>query len=111
MRCDHALDHFELQHEVHVAHAVGVAREVKEQRRRDVVGQVAHEAHAARELAEVEVEGVGLMHHDAFVFQPSSEVAVELDDVKVGDALKKRARECAFAGADLDDEVAGRRID
>jgi hypothetical protein len=43
MRGNHALDYFELQHEVHVAHALGVAREVKEQRRRDVVRQVAHE--------------------------------------------------------------------
>src|SRR3954469_19892089 len=104
MRSHHALDHLELQHEMHVAHALRVAREVKEKRRGNVVRQVAHDAHAARENRVVELERVGLVDLE-FGGKPRCEIAIDLDDFEVWRFLEKQAAEDAFAGPDLDDEI------
>ena len=94
---------------MHIAHAFGVACELKEQRRGDVVRQVADEPHAGREPGEVEVERVGLVHDDAFVFQARGEIAVELDHFDPACPFKQSPRKRPFARADLDDEVVLRR--
>ena len=64
----HALDHFLLQHEVHVANQRGVVQQVENQRRGDVVGQVADDAQAAWrrfEAGEVELQCVALIQAKA----------------------------------------------
>ena len=58
----HARDDFLLQHEVHVDDRVELRDEVEQQRRRDVVGQVADQAQlrpVAAQRAKVELERVG----------------------------------------------------
>src|SRR4051812_4071711 len=104
MRSHHALDHLELQHKMHVAHALGVAREVKEKRRGDVVRQVAHDAHAARKNGVVELERVGLVDLE-LRGKARYQIAIDLDHFKAWRFLDKQAAEDAFAGPDLDDEI------
>ena len=98
---------------MHVAHALGVARDVEQQRRGDVVRQVAHQAQAGGKAREVELERVRAVHG-----QPEGrkargerrgEIAVELDRFELARALDQRAGERALAGPDLHQEIVGRR--
>ena len=54
-RCDHAFDDFFLQHDVDVADRARAVREMKQQRRRDVVGQIADHAQALAQRGEIEL--------------------------------------------------------
>ena len=96
---------------MHVAHALGVAGEVEEQRRGDVVRQVAHQAQAGGEAREVEFERVGAMHRQLERREARGErrreVAVELDRLELAGALEERRGERALAGPDLHQEIIG----
>jgi hypothetical protein len=85
-RADHALDHLLLQHEgAGRPHARRQRQQVEQDRRGDVVGQVAHHAQRLAErrsasAREVDLQHVGLDHVDAAVAPPArGQVAVELD--------------------------------
>ena len=75
-----------------VAHALREAREVKQQRRRDAVGQVADDPHAGREAGEVVFERIGAVHDQVrrrkLGGEPGSQIAVELNDFKMPDQLQ-----------------------
>jgi hypothetical protein len=90
-----AIHDFTLQHHVHVFDRCCVIEQVKEQRRGNVVRQVAHDAQAATALGgercEIEIERVGFVDGDARVArellaQRGREVAVDLDEVESGGA-------------------------
>ena len=98
-RCRHAVDHFPLQHDVHVAQLRVVRREVEQQRRADVVRQVADDAQVAAERGEVELERVGLVQRQSCrrrerSREPGREVAVDLDG---GDVAGARDQACRSA--------------
>jgi hypothetical protein len=114
----HAVHHFLLQHEVHVADRGGVLERVEQQRRGDVVGQVADQADrcAARERGDVDGERVGfddleLADARGRRAQARGQVAVELDRGQRADAREQREGERAFARADLDEALARLRVD
>ena len=88
---DHARDDFLLQHEVLIDHAVCNRMQMKQQRRRDVVRQIADDAQTlairrARKSREVEAKRIGFMHDDftriETIAQTRHEIAIEFDGVK-----------------------------
>ncbi len=105
----HALDHFFLQHEVHVANQRCVVQQVENQRRGDVVGQVADNAQAAWwrvEAGEVEFQCVALIQAKArivaeLVLQDGDQVEVEFDHVELCAAAEQTLGNGALAWADL----------
>ena len=118
-RRDDAIDDLLLQHEMHVGDGGARFEQVKEQRRRDVVRQVAADAKrrsAAVQGGEVDVEHVGLVDDEfagpcrALPQQPG-EVAVDLDDLEALAALEEGQGQRAAPRADLDDAFAGLRVD
>ncbi len=104
-----------LQHEVHVADDADVFGEMEEQRRRDVVGQVADQAQIAADAGEVESQGITFVDGHAcrrvLLVQAGDQVAVDFDDVQMIEARQQRLGNCPEAGADFDDRVAALRID
>ncbi len=102
-----------LQHEVHIADAADLVEQVEQQRRGDVVGQVADDAQPLarrREGTEVEAQRVRAVHvqlaeADAAILQRSDEVAVELDRVEPARRAQEVERDGAFARPDLHEAV------
>ena len=84
-------------------------REMEQQRRADVVGQVADDAEAAAERGEVEGQRVTFDERELrggeSLAQRGGEVAVDLDGRDVARALDETARE-RQPGPDLDDALA-----
>ena len=112
----HAVDHFLLQHEHLVDHVRRGGDQVEQDRRRDVVGQVADDADRAAqalgERGEVDLQHVGLDHVEvAAPAQPLGQVAVELDDGQRVAVRAQRDRHRAQARADLDQALARPRRD
>ncbi len=116
-RRGHALDDLALQHHVQILDDGCELEQMKQQRRRDVVGQVADDAQRARpgrESAEVELQRIGFvddqplgMRHAAR--QRGRELAIDLDDVQALEPLAERNRQRAGAAADFDHRVARQR--
>ena len=110
MRRPHPVDHFELQHEMHVAHAIRKPRQVEKQRGRNVVRQVADHAQARGQGGEIEVERVGHDHvqpfRREFGGQRRGQVAVDLDRGELRQALEQRPGKGTFAGADFHKSIA-----
>ena len=110
-RRDHALDHLLLQHEVHVAHPLGVAREVEQQRRRDVVRQVADHAHAGGQRAKSNSSASACVHRQPRRESRASRAArsrsISIDLQLLARARKQRRGERAVARADLDQDRRG----
>ena len=120
----HAVDDFLLQHEMHVAHRRGVVERMEQDRRGQVVGQVADQADLPvrarafmRERGEIDVEHVARGSASSSpcaargLGQRHDQVAVELDRRQRAMAVEQRERDRALARADLDQAVAGLRID
>jgi len=111
------VDHLLLQHEVLVLDGVTRLEQVEQDRRRDVVGQVADDAKLSTRRrggqgGEIDVEHVGLDHLEARrAAQPHSQVPIELDDGERLAALEQRTGQCAAAGPDLDEGVSRLRVD
>ena len=97
----------------------GVARleEVEQDRRRDVVGQVADDAKLSTRRRggqgrEIDVEHVGLDHLETRrAAQPHGQVAIELDDGERLAALEQRTGQRAAARPDLDEGLSRPRVD
>ncbi len=115
-RRDHPVDHFLLQHEVLVDHAIGELHEPEQQRRRDVVRQVADDAQRSRgERRPVELQCVGFdqgqLVRRELLAQPGGEIAIDLDGGDVARAPDEFARQRGLPGADLDDRLVLARLD
>ena len=97
--------------------AVRSAHEREEERRGDVVGQVADDAQAAalKDGRPVEFQGVGLDERELLggelLAQKLGEVAVDLDGGFVACAGDDFARERGLARADFNESVARLRVD
>ncbi|MCY1367601.1 hypothetical protein D9M69_545440 [compost metagenome] len=108
-----ALDHFLLQHEVHIANQVRVVQQVKNQRRGDVVRQVADHAQAARhgiEAVEVELQRIALMQVEValagkLLVENRDQVLVQLHHVELRAAAEQALGQCALARADFQQAV------
>ena len=93
--------------------------QVEQQRRRDVVGQVAHHAQplstGSGERREVETQRIRPVQRQALRRVPLTErrgeVAVDLDGIEATGGFEQRRGERAMAGADLHQCVAGPRSD
>ena len=90
--------------------------EVKQQRGRDVVGQVADDPQGIAERTEVEFEGIRFVNRNVVdiaeaVPQRRCQVAVEFDAVQFSGLPRERFRDGSLARADLDDRVARLRVD
>ena len=113
----HAVDDFLLQHEVLVLDEVARVEQVEQDRRRDVVGQVADDPEPAarcgvRKRSEVDLEHVGLDHREpGRLAQSRGEVAVQLDHGERACSLQQRRGERAAPRPDLDQRLPGTRID
>ena len=114
----HPVDHFLLQHEVHVGDAGCRFEQVEQQRCRYVVGQVAADTQATArgERDEVDVERVGLVHDQLAQradprLQFGDHVAVDLDDFQASRAREQVAGQRAQSRSDLDQWLPGLRID
>ncbi|MCY1514918.1 hypothetical protein D9M68_494840 [compost metagenome] len=113
-----ALDHFLLQHEVHVADQVGVIEQVEDQRRGDVVGQVADHPQAVRlgaQLGEVELHRIALVQGELRIeaeleLEQRNQVLVQLDHVEMRAATGQALGEGALAGADFHQAFACTRV-
>ena len=77
---------------MHVAHPLGEAGEVEQQRRGNVVGQVSHQPHARRKRGEVELQRIAAVHHQPLVrkFGAKSrrQIAVDLYRLQPAHALE-----------------------
>jgi len=115
-----ALDHFLLQHEVHVGDRPGGLEQMHDQRRGDVVGQVTHHPQrraVATQGGEVEGQGIALVNHEIRVLeelhtQAGDQIAVELDHLQgAAGSVDQRLGQRSLAGADLDQALAGTGVD
>ena len=90
-------------------------REVKEQRRADVVREVADDPQRGAERREVELERVGDVQRQLrgreIGGESRGEIAVDLDGVEMPGALDQRPRQRGETRTDLDQPVAGLRRD
>jgi hypothetical protein len=95
---------------VHVLDAVGLRQQVEQQRRGDVVGQVADYAQAlcaSAQGAEVGAQGIAVVQ-DQFAdvrgggLQRLQQVAIEFDGLQAAAGFQQRQGYRALAGADLD---------
>ena len=111
------VDHLLLQHEVLVVDGVARLEKVEQDRRRDVVGQVADDAQLSPRRdggqgREIDVEDVGLDDVEpGRAAQPRGQVAIELDDRERAAALEQRTGQRTPARADLDEGLTASRID
>ena len=112
----HPVDDLLLQHDVLVDDMVDRLEQMKEDRRRDVVGQIADDAKPPRACLpgrqgdEIDAQHVGLDHLEpGRAAQAGREVAVELDDDQGARAFEEGPRDRAQARSDLDDRLAGLR--
>jgi hypothetical protein len=103
---------------VHVADDRGMVERVEQDRRGDVVRQVADQTDrcAFRQCGEIHHQHVGF--DDAkhavlrrFGVQARNQVAVDLDRGERPDAIEQRPGQRALPGSDLDDAFAGLRVD
>ena len=65
--CDHALDDFSLQHEVHVDDLEAEPGQMEQQRRRNIVGQVADDPDVAAKLREVYLQRIGRQYLNGLI--------------------------------------------
>src|SRR5436190_1083152 len=88
---------------------------MEQQRRADVVGEIANGTQFLAELRKIECQGVGLVQGELrrwkVAAQPRSQIAVNLDRGKVTGSREKTGRERGKARPDLDDVIAAPRID
>jgi hypothetical protein len=108
----HPIDDLLLQHEVHVLDAGVTVQQTKQQRRRDVVGQVADNAQPVAQATVVEFQCIGLVDADVrlavvFLAQGTGQVAIDFDAVQVPGCSSQRRRDGAMAGPDFDYNVVG----
>src|SRR5574340_1290083 len=93
----------------------GKRHQMEQQRRGNVVGQVADDAQVVTQAAEIELQGIAAVHAEALggpaSLQARDDVAVELDGMQVRQALEQRASQRTEAGADLDDGFPRLRMD
>ena len=99
-----------------VAHPRRHRQQVEQDRRGDVVGQVAdhpqRRACGVGQRGEVDLQHVGLDYLHPFALAPArGQVAVELDHRQRAAALEQRLGQRAQAGPDLDQRLAGPRRD
>src|SRR6185369_5037729 len=91
--------------------------QMKEDRRRDVVGQVADDSQlravsGARQSSEVDAEDVAFDDGEpGRATQTRREITIDLDDGQRAGTLDERCRERTAPGADLDERIARTRID
>ena len=114
----HAVDDLLLQHEDHVVDRRSVVERVEQDRRGQVVGQVADQpqrACVAGQRGEVDLQHVAVDHRQGAVRlrglrQREDQIAVELDHGQFAVAVEQRKGDRALAGTDLDQAVARLRI-
>ncbi|MCK1786564.1 hypothetical protein L9Z73_20090 [Pseudomonas sp. TNT11] len=114
-----ALNHFFLQHEVHVADDPGVVQQVEDQRRGDVVWQVAHDPQAVGrgiEAGEVELQRIALVQDEVglaakLLVEDRDQVFIEFNHVQLSAAGQQALGQCALARADFQQTVFGLGMD
>ena len=114
-RRDHTLYDFFLQHESHVADRASEFSEIKQQRRRDIVGKISDNAKICAEAGEIEKKRIPGVN-DEFVVsmvqpQPSHDVAIEFHHMQLTHSLQQRTSQCFEARPDLDHAIVGERPD
>src|SRR5690606_4610993 len=113
-----ALDDLLLQHEMHVADQVGMIEQVENQRRGDVVGQVADDAQAVcifAEPGEIEFERISLVQVKVrqaaeFALQDRYQVKVKFNDIQPRAAVQQTLGQGTLARTDFHQMLAGTRI-
>ncbi len=85
-RGNHALDHFFLQHKVHIDDIVRHLRQLEQKRRGNVVRQVADDFLFACDAVEIKLQYIAFVNHQ-FIrkrqrFQTAYDVAVDFDNVQ-----------------------------
>ena len=95
---------------MHVADVAGIGGEAEQQRRRDVVGQVADHAQVVSQRRKIEFEHVAFMDDQAFrriqSVQPGDEVAVDFDNLQAVQTSEQRIGQCTEPGTDFNQVVA-----
>ena len=117
--CCHALNHFFLQHEVHVANQIGIFQQMKNQRRGDVVGQVADYAQRAGrgvEAFEVKLQGIALMqrevaHARELLVEDWNQVFVEFNNIQLAAAVQNTFGQGTLARADFQQAITRFGVD
>jgi hypothetical protein len=88
---------------------------MKQQRRADVVGQIADNAQPRAQRRKIEAQRIGDMESQAigceFRGEARRQIPIDLDHCEAPGALEQRPRQRAKARADLYQVVAGTRID
>jgi len=111
----HPGDDLLLQHHVEVRELCPQLGQPEEQRRADVVRQIADDAQRRPQHGIVEFERIRDMEREAlrreFRREPRGEVAVDLDRMDAAGAFDERPGQRAESGADLDEIVAAPRVD
>ncbi len=91
----------------------GRVQPANQQRRRDVVRQVADDAHAGRQAREVEFERIGAMDGQRWelLLKARGEIAIDLDRLDHAGGGDERRGEHPFAGANLHEVIGLLRRD
>lgn len=88
---------------------------MEQQRRGNVVRQVADDAQVVAKLRKIEFQRVATVYGEALgrpsLLQARDDVTVEFDGMQVRQAFEQRLGERAEAGTDLDDDVGRLRMD
>ena len=111
----HALHHLFLQHEVHIGHFVRHFRQMKQQRRGNIVGQIADDFFAPRNAAEIKLQHVAFMNHQLvgkrLLFQKADNVAVDFAHVQLPQMARERLGNRRQSGPDFNHDIIGLRAD
>ena len=114
---DHAVDHLLLKHEMLVLHHIDGIEQMEQNRRGDVVGQIANNSQLDSrqtlcQKRKINIQHIGL---DDRQIRPSAQAAgqvtVELDYRQPPQPLDQRLRQRGQAGADFDHGLARTGID
>ena len=84
----HACDDFLLQHEMHIANTIADIEQVKQQRCRDVIREVADDSQIVAERTEIEIQRVGFVDDDVrtvdeLLSQCRSEVTIQFNGMQL----------------------------
>ena len=115
-----AFDDFLLQHHVQIVDVIMGGGDVKQQRRRNVVGQIADDSQAAaahtRQCCKIEIQRIGFMQLECLRCAPAraqlgGEIAIDLDGVQRAGLADQAFGERAASRADLQQRLLGLRRD
>ena len=108
----HAFHHFFLQHKMHIGHFIGHFAQAKQQRRGNIIRQIADNFLFAGHAAKIKLQHIAFVYHQFIgkgqCFQALDDVAVDFDHIKLIELARQRLGNRRQTGADFNHHIIGR---